>query len=484
MSIYRCCLVLACVFASSASAVPMIADAQEFQSGIVPEVMNLGLGAFGLSRVVFLGIVPNGAGNSGVIEPEFLLQDISDIERDVGRRLGESPSWTLVSLENEVTGRDVNEGNVLYAALVISRAEITRTEYEVLGITKHSAWITLSLEFFNLRSRAIYFSSVRSGVKAFDTEERELDGRVRMDLLLQALREIAPSVVDEAIARFDPDFVQGAISASKDSPGLWELATATTVGIGPGHILQSIKPVCGTDASPRNCRFYAVQVSAGVVLLQAEAGDKPTKGLLVSTFANKKDPPGVRTFQVAPFVPFPGGRSLDGDLEFLRMQLHGQLASVGSIRLVSPVDLAFSADLLRRFESSLLLTTSETQAIMERPRPSFLIRSAVAKLDRQYVRGNSIESEEAFVALLASRVSEADWNAIGEDGEPTRTPVTGVLYGNGLALNRILPGKRIVERDLFLIAAQEAVADLGAQILAAVEAIGRGATSATQSAPQ
>lgn len=442
-----------------------------------------GVGCSRDSGVVFLGILANEAGNGSLLEPGFLEADLSDLEEDISRWLQEDAPWKVLSLENRVSNRALTEGTVLFAAVVVSRAEVTRTVYEALRITKHSAWVTLSLEFFNLRSRAIYFSSARSGVKSFDSELADLNGETRTRLLVDALRELAPMVVAEAKARFDPDCVQGIVLPSKGDTGTWELMTSATVGIGPGQVMHSVKSVCGIDSSPRPCRFRAVQVGGERVLLRQDEGDRPTSGLMVYTYANKKDPPGVRTFQVAPLVPYPGGRELDGDLDFLQMQLHGQLAAAGRIRLLPPIDVAFGPSLRRRYEASLDLLNSEINEIMERSRPFYLIRSAVAKLERQFVRANAIESEEAFVALLATRISEVDWNVAGENGEPKRTPVTAVLYGKGLALNRILPGKRVVERDLFLVAAQEAVADLATQILAAVETLGRGPAATAWSVP-
>ena len=113
-------------------------------------------------RMVFVGVLPNG-GSGRAIDPAFAGRDLGDLETQAGDLLRAVPGWSFVDRNDTFHGDDASEGNVIFVAVVISRAEITHTAFNALGIHRHTAWLTWSLEFFNVQTRSIYYSAMRTG---------------------------------------------------------------------------------------------------------------------------------------------------------------------------------------------------------------------------------------------------------------------------------------------------------------------------------
>lgn len=414
-------------------------------------------------RMVFAGVFPNG-GEGRVIDPAFAGSDIARLESQMAEILRAVPGWSFLDRAETFHGDEASEGNVVFVALVVSRAEITHTAFNALGIHRHTAWLTWSLEFFNVQTRTIYYSVMRTGYRSLQTPASELTPEERTTLMYRALSATVPEAIQTASQEFDPDFVTGTVGPVGES---YTLHLRRSSSIGPGQNFHVLDRGCTrADAPVIPCVLRVSAIGDGVATVTAPKDTKVEAGARVFTILNRKDPPGVRTFIVQKFVADEKAGDLREDGPFLMIQLHARLAASGTLRMVPPIDVVWDRRALDRFREMAIVSTSDVEVRMERVRPRYGISATIANVQRKPTRANDIEAEESFGVLSAAKVFELVWS---QDLEPTvtdRKEVSGVLTGTGLALSRVLPGKEVEARDLFLVAAQDSVADLASTVLA------------------
>jgi len=297
-------------------------------------------------RMVFVGLLPNGAATRA-LDPAFAGGDLKPLETRAGDLLRAVPGWNFLKADEVFHGDEATEGNVIFVALVVSRAEVTHTAYRAIGAYRHTAWLTWSLEFFNVRTRSIYFSAMRTGYKSLQDEKPDLDAAGRARLLGAAFDEMLPGLVQDAGRDFDPDFVTGKVQGSGAKV---VLALGRPVAVGPGQNFHTLGAGCTRDGKAADaCALRVGAVAGGKLTLEVPPGTKVADGTRVFTIGNRKDPPGTRAFMIQKFVSDEKAGPLVDDGQFLMLQLHGRLAASGKLRMVPPLEISSSAANLQKY---------------------------------------------------------------------------------------------------------------------------------------
>jgi len=417
------------------------------------------------TKMVYTGILFNSGHNGTEIDPAFMNQSVAGMEQTTRQVMKKQKNWHFVQKGQQFWGQDATKGNIVFVALVVSRARVTTTRYKKLDMYRHTAWLTLSLEFFNVQTRTIYYSALRTGYKVL-TNSKPLQDSVRLSLLNHAAIEMIPRLIKEASKRFDPDFVTGFVHAVRGYKRKFTMDLNRSVGIGPGqYFFFWIKDEKGHKNSKQPGRLQVTGVDGHLLHLQAGAGMKIPDNTQVFTIANKSDPPGIISFSVAPVRLTDQAGLLTGSESFLRSLLHGLLANKGNIRMISPIEVVWNKRVLDLFRRMAIISTSEVELHMHRSLPMYEIKSVVAQLSNRITRKTALEQEKAYISIVASRIYRIQWGYDSVEPKITGlTKATKLIFGKGLNLVTILPGKETEDRDQYMISVQDAMDDLAEKI--------------------
>jgi len=418
------------------------------------------------TRFVWVGLLLNGAGGAGSLDPGFAALDTRALDHYAGETLRSVGRWSFLPPDATFWGQEATAGTVVFAALVVSRAEVTTIAHRAIDRARHTAWITASLELFNVQTGVIYHSTAVSGYRSLvQPAALPLGPMPRLRLLYDALVELIPHVVHRAEQRFDPDFVLGVTLPDAAPPGMVVVRASGSARLTPGQYFQTLAACCRAPSGrPVQCRLPVVGVRGDRVTLQAPAGIAIGPGQRVYTVANKHDPPGVAACALSDLRLGPSASSLEADLPFLRLQLHDLIAATGRLSLVSPLDVVWDQRALERLRRQAMVSLGEVATRLHRRRPSFGITAAIASLERRQTRANLVEQEMGYFAIAIAQIAELQWAGYGAPEPVGRVPRTGVIEGKGVALSKVLPGKVVMDRDLYLVAAQDAIAAVAEQV--------------------
>ncbi|MCX5657740.1 MAG: hypothetical protein NTZ48_05905, partial [Candidatus Omnitrophica bacterium] len=329
------------------------------------------------TRIEFIGILLNGVDSSRTIDPEFASQDFKDEEVKVREIFGKQ--WPLLKEGQSYSATEVTEGSIIYAGLVISRAEITKTSYQELGLIRYTAWLTMSLEFFNVQTRAIYYSVMRTTYSLY-TDSIGTSAPAASNLLNPMIQEVAGHLTEKAHSAFDPDLIRAQLEKNSNK-GMMQIKLTASSQIGPGHNFFTTQKLCEVDKeTTENCRLNVIRIENNIAIMQLPPGITLPPGTKVWTIANKKDPPGVQAFKVASLKLDTSASQLTGDEQFLMLQLHDRLSEKGNVRMVSPIETVWNERALKRFKSKGVVSTSSVELRMEEIRPSFFINAMIFDL--------------------------------------------------------------------------------------------------------
>jgi len=412
--------------------------------------------------------------NQTQVDATTLLDESSldALETSSGSILKRMERWHWIEDREAVRPVDVLNGNLLFVALTISRAEVTRTTYKALGITRYTARAVLSLDFFNPLTRSVFFSFTAAGVRSHRATDAEADQVDESILVIDTLEALVLDLVKKTDQDLDPDLIHVDIREAKN--GLWLIRTDNPIGVGPGHVFHTVERLCVAREQSRPCRLVVDSVSDGQIYLEAEDKAKLCSGTHVYSYWNKKDPPGIFSFQVESFGSASQTSLHEGDLSFLKNLFHCRLAESGRVRVISPVDICWGRRANERLAQIADIAQSELDESLVRTHPSYHIRGGITVLKRRLVRENRISGKEAFIASVAARVFKAPELHSSKVTGHMQMPVSEILHGQALVENRILPGKTADERALYLVAIQNAMDVLVDKMIDVMEPIGRG----------
>ncbi len=427
------------------------------------------------TSLVFTGlsVIPAAAGRVAV-DSAFANQDLAALEAQADVALHQQSGWTWLDKDASFHADDATEGNVLFVAVVISRAEVTSTKYAAMGIVRHTAWLTISAEFFNIQTRMVYHTTIKTALKEQKStldREQELSEASKLKLLNTAAGELLAILAHEAAQRFDPDFVSGQLTLDTAKAEA-TLRVKAAARISVGQNFHPVGPGCLNGTERVSCKLTVVSKTPDALQLRAPDGLIPLGGVTVFTIGNKKLAPDAQKLVVAPMQLTPESEFLRPRSEFLQLRLHGALAADGNLNLVSPLPLQWNSRAMERFRKMGIVASSAVELKMERALPQVEVRWT-PQLKRESTRANDIEAEEAYVAVLLGRLWHNNWSFDIEPKLLEATKGSELVTGKGMVLNRVLVGKSFNPNDLFLVAVEDAMPALAVAVAKALPQMSR-----------